>query len=70
MRYATIKKNDIANGPGVRVSLFASGCRHKCPGCFNAEARDFNYGTDFTQDTIDEVITLLKRDYISGLTLL
>jgi anaerobic ribonucleoside-triphosphate reductase activating protein len=70
MKYAEIKPNDIANGPGVRVSFFASGCRHACLGCFNAEARDFNFGKTFTQDTIDEVITLLKRDYIEGLTLL
>jgi len=70
MKYADIKPNDIANGPGVRVSFFASGCRHACPGCFNAEARDFNYGQPFTQETIDEVITLLRRDYIEGLTLL
>jgi anaerobic ribonucleoside-triphosphate reductase activating protein len=70
MKYASIKPHDIANGPGVRVSFFASGCHHRCPGCFNAEARDFNYGRDFTQETIDTVINALKPDYISGLTLL
>jgi len=70
MKYADIKPHDIANGPGVRVSFFASGCHHRCPGCFNAEARDFNYGLDFTQETIDTVIAYLKPDYISGLTLL
>jgi anaerobic ribonucleoside-triphosphate reductase activating protein len=70
MKYADIKPHDIANGPGVRVSLFASGCRHACPGCFNAEARDFAYGADFTQETIDTIIALLQREYISGLTLL
>ena len=52
MKYATIKKHDIANGPGVRVSLFVSGCNHHCKGCFNAEAWDFNFGNDFTEDTI------------------
>lgn len=70
MKYAAIKPNDIANGPGVRVSLFASGCRHACPGCFNAEARDFNFGKEFTQEVIDEIIVLLQREYIEGLTLL
>jgi anaerobic ribonucleoside-triphosphate reductase activating protein len=70
MKYADIKLHDIANGPGVRVSFFASGCRHKCPGCFNAEARDFQYGLDFTQETIDTIINALAPDYISGLTLL
>ncbi|GHW02220.1 hypothetical protein AGMMS50249_0060 [candidate division SR1 bacterium] len=70
MKYAEIKSHDIANGPGIRVSVFASGCNHACPGCFNAEARDFNYGQEFTQKTIDHVIELMKPNYISGLTLL
>jgi anaerobic ribonucleoside-triphosphate reductase activating protein len=70
MKYADIKPIDIANGPGVRVSFFVSGCRHKCPGCFNAQARDFTYGSDFTQATIDTVIAYLKPDHIAGLTLL
>ncbi|MDR0369253.1 MAG: anaerobic ribonucleoside-triphosphate reductase activating protein [Candidatus Peribacteria bacterium] len=70
MKYAAIKPNDIANGPGVRVSLFASGCRHACPGCFNAEARDFNFGKEFTQEVIDEIIALVQREYIEGITLL
>jgi anaerobic ribonucleoside-triphosphate reductase activating protein len=70
MKYAAIKPHDIANGPGIRVSFFASGCRHQCPGCFNSEARDFNFGKEFTQETIDEIITLVQRDYIEGLTLL
>ena len=70
MKYADIKPHDIANGPGVRVSIFASGCHHRCPGCFNAEARDFNYGLDFSQKTIDTIIDYLKPDHISGLTLL
>ena len=70
MNYATIKNNDIANGPGVRVSLFVSGCTHKCPGCFNEEAWDFAYGQPFTQDTIDSILNMLKPPHIKGLTLL
>lgn len=70
MNYATIKNCDIANGPGVRVSLFVSGCTHRCPGCFNEIAWDFDYGTPFTQDTIDRILGMLKPDYIQGLTLL
>ena len=70
MKYADIKPHDIANGPGIRVSFFASGCRHACPGCFNAEARDFAFGKDFTQETIDTIIAYLAPDYIEGLTLL
>ncbi len=70
MKCADIKPHDIANGVGIRVSFFASGCRHACKGCFNAEARDFNFGSDFSQDTIDAVLAYLKPDYIEGLTLL
>ena len=70
MNYATIKPRDIANGPGVRVSLFVSGCTHRCPGCFNEEAWDFDYGQPFDQSTIDEILELLKPDYVQGLTLL
>lgn len=70
MNYATIKNCDIANGPGVRVSLFVSGCTHRCPGCFNEVAWDFNYGEPFTLDTIDYIINLLKPGYVKGLTLL
>lgn len=70
MRYATIKKNDVANGPGVRVSVFVSGCNHHCKGCFNKEAWDFNYGNEFTEDTINEVIEALSPSYIKGLSLL
>ena len=70
MHYAEIKTCDIANGPGVRTSLFVSGCSHHCPGCFNEIAWDFNYGKPFTQDTIDSIIESLKPDYIQGLTLL
>ena len=70
MKYAKIKKNDIANGEGIRVSLFVSGCNHHCKGCFNYEAWDFNYGEDFTNETIKEIIELLKPDYIDGITFL
>lgn len=70
MKYATIKKYDVANGPGVRVSIFVSGCNHHCEGCFNKEAWDFDYGNVFTDETIDEIIEALKPDYIKGLSLL
>ncbi len=70
MNYAEIKNCDIANGPGVRVSLFVSGCTHRCPGCFNEIAWDFGYGKPFTQETIDYILTLLKPSHIRGLTLL
>lgn len=70
MNYATIKNCDIANGPGVRVSLFVSGCTHRCPGCFNEVAWDFSYGQPFTQETIDSILEMLKPAHIKGLTLL
>lgn len=70
MNYATIKNCDIANGPGVRVSLFVSGCTHRCKGCFNEVAWDFDYGQSFTQETIDKILDLLAPDHIHGLTLL
>ena len=70
MNYATIKKRDIANGPGVRVSLFVSGCTHRCPGCFNEVAWDFDYGEPFTEDTIETIVNMLRPAYIRGLTLL
>ena len=70
MNYATIKNCDIANGPGVRVSLFVSGCRHRCKGCFNEVAWDFNYGEQFTQDTVNRILEMLSPDYIQGITLL
>lgn len=70
MNYAEIKNCDIANGPGVRISLFVSGCTHHCPGCFNQVAWDFDYGQPFTQQTINEILELLKPGYIRGLTLL
>ena len=70
MNYAAIKKNDIANGVGVRVSLFVSGCRHHCKNCFNKEAWDFDYGALFTEDVITELIDAADHDYINGLSLL
>ena len=70
MKYGEIKNNDIANGEGVRVSLFVSGCTHHCEGCFNPMTWDFNYGEDFTDKTIDSIIDLLSPSYIKGLTLL
>lgn len=70
MNYGTIKQTDIANGEGVRVSLFVSGCTHCCPGCFNYVTWDFNYGEPFTEETEDEILSLLSRNYIDGLSLL
>ncbi len=70
MNYAEIKNCDIANGPGVRVSLFVSGCTHSCKGCFNEIAWDFQYGKPFTQETVDSILKMLEPDYIKGLTLL
>ena len=70
MNYATIKPRDIANGPGVRVSLFVSGCTHHCKGCFNEVAWDFNYGQPFTQETIAYILELMKPAHIKGITLL
>ena len=70
MNYATIKNCDIANGPGVRVSLFVSGCTHRCPGCFNEVAWDFEYGEPFTEETVDMIIRMMEPAHIKGLTLL
>ena len=70
MNYATIKECDVANGQGVRVSLFVSGCSHHCKGCFNQEAWDYNYGNEFTNKEEDEIMEALKPDYIKGLSLL
>ncbi len=70
MNYAEIKNCDIANGLGVRVSLFVSGCTHHCKGCFNEVAWDFDYGTPFTQETIDKILDMMRPGYIRGLTLL
>ena len=70
MNYATLKPVDIANGPGVRVSLFVSGCTHRCKGCFNEEAWDFQFGKPFTQEVQEQLLSSLDHDYIEGLTLL
>ena len=70
MNFATIKKYDVANGPGVRVSLFVSGCTHRCKGCFNAEAWDFDYGQLYTAKTEEEILSALDHSYIAGLSLL
>lgn len=70
MNYGEIKKTDIANGPGVRVSLFVSGCTHHCKECFNPETWDFNYGREFTKDTEEYLLELLEPKFIAGLTLL
>jgi len=70
MNYAAIKNCDIANGPGVRVSLFVSGCTHHCPGCFNEVAWDFHYGEPFTEEVMDKIVDMMRPDYIKGLTLL
>ncbi len=70
MKYANIKYNDIANGLGVRTSLFVSGCRHACKNCFNKIAWDFDYGKNFDNDTINEILDSIEPYYISGLSLL
>ncbi len=70
MNYGEIKKIDIANGEGVRVSLFVSGCRVHCSGCFNTCTWDFSFGKEFTEDTQNEVIESMKPEFISGLTVL
>ena len=70
MNYAKINKNDIANGIGVRVTLFVSGCTHHCKGCFNQEAWDFNYGEPFTAAVEDELLEALSPSWINGITLL
>ena len=70
MNYAELKSHDIANGPGVRVSLFVSGCTHRCKGCFNQEAWDFDYGKPFDEAVIEQILELLKPNYIKGITYL
>lgn len=70
MNYATIKKHDVANGPGVRVSLFVSGCTHHCKGCFNKETWDFKFGQPFTTSIIYDILEAVKPGYIKGLSLL
>lgn len=70
MNYARIKKFDIANGPGVRASLYVSGCNHGCKGCFNEEAWDFNYGNKWTKEVEDDLIKHLQKPEIKGLNVL
>ena len=70
MNYGEIKKTDIANGEGVRVSLFVSGCRIHCKGCFNSMTWDFCYGKPFTEETEEEILKALSPDFIAGLTVL
>lgn len=70
MNYCELKLNDVANGPGVRVSLFVSGCTHRCKGCFNVESWDFNAGKEFTEETENIIMDALKPDYVKGITLL
>lgn len=70
MHYSSIVNNDIANGPGIRVSLFVSGCRNRCKGCFNPETWDFEYGKRFTWETLHEIEQLLANPNIRGLSIL
>jgi len=70
MNYANIKNNDIANGEGIRVSLFVSGCTHRCKNCFNKIAWDFNYGNPFDEEVEKKIIKMLEPNHIKGLTLL
>ena len=70
MNYAALKPFDVANGPGVRVSLFVSGCRHMCKNCFNKEAWDFNYGEPYTEAETERIIEAMRPDYIKGFSLL
>ena len=70
MNYGAIRPCDIANGTGVRVSLFVSGCRRHCPGCFNSETWEFDAGRPFTMETEEHILRLLAPDYISGLSVL
>ena len=70
MNYADIKKVDVANGPGVRVSLFVSGCSHRCEGCFNPETWSFDFGTPFGEAEMEKILSFLNKDHIRGLSLL
>ncbi len=70
MFYSKIKKNDISNGPGIRVSIYVSGCRNACKGCFNPETWDFNYGKKFTEEVLTEFLNACEKEYIEGITIL
>lgn len=70
MNYAQIRPYDVANGEGIRTSLFVSGCKFKCKNCFNEEYQDFNYGTEFTMETVREILSYIERDEVSGLSIL
>ena len=70
MHYGEIKNNDIANGEGVRTTLFVSGCTNHCEECFQPQTWDFCYGEPFTKEVEDKIIEMLRPDYITGLTLL
>ena len=70
MYFGTIKKNDIANGPGVRVNLFVSGCTHHCEDCFNADTWDFSYGEEYTEAQTAEILEALAPGYVAGMTFL
>lgn len=70
MRYNKVRKMDISNGPGVRVSVFMQGCIFNCEGCFNPETHDFNGGHEFTDETISKILELCSKDYVEGLSIL
>lgn len=70
MRYGQIRKYDVANGPGIRCSFFVTGCRHKCPECFNQEYQDFNYGKIWTEEETATIINYLQLNEVEGLTIL
>jgi len=70
MKYASIKKCDVANGTGIRVSIFVSGCHHHCKGCFNTDAWDFTFGEEYTDEVEEKILASLDRDYVQGLTLI
>lgn len=70
MRYNKIRKMDISNGPGVRVSIFTQGCAFNCPNCFNPETHDFNGGKEFTNETLDKILNLCDNENVEGLSIL
>ncbi len=70
MRYAQIRQYDVANGPGIRVSFFVTGCTHNCFNCFNKEYQDFSFGEIWTEDTTREIIAYLSKDQVKGLSIL